>query len=257
MTFAMKQTQVNSKPVKFLIVTPTYNRDSLLLRLIRQVRRQTYPHWELIVVHDGPSRSTEALVGQFRTQDSRIKYYETAISGKDYGVTPRLEGLRRAVQEDPPSYAVFWDDDDYFVRTALEKIANSLRAANFPALLLSPNRYRNRINPPPGISIRGLRPGQLSNSNLAIRTSLALEAYERQIVMLKNDSSKKLMNIQDYLIFDGIRKLRPRLSIEIARGEIIGINDGLRRQVYLRHLLRIPPLGILNRERTNRLRFWK
>ena len=37
-------------------------------------------------------------------------------------------------ETDPPDYAVFWDDDDYFVRTALQTIAANLKAANYPAL---------------------------------------------------------------------------------------------------------------------------
>jgi glycosyltransferase involved in cell wall biosynthesis len=243
--------------IEFLIVMPTYHRETLLKRSLKQVRAQTYSQWRLLVVHDGPDRTTEELVGHFRSRDSRIEYHNTGERGHDYGVTPRLEALRRAVQDNPPSYAVFWDDDDYFVRTALETIARNLNAANYPALLLSPNRYRNRVIPPPGISVSDLRPGQVTNGNLAIKTSLALKAYEQQVVILKNDSSKRLMNVQDYLIFDEIRRQQPRLSIENAGGNIIGIHDGLRRQVYFRNLLGIPPLGILNRERISKLTFWK
>ena len=96
--------------------------------------------------------------------------------------------------------------------------------------------------------------GQVTTGNFAVRTSLALKAYEH-IVTMKNDSSNSLMYVQDYLLFDQIRQ--QGLSIAVARDSVIGIHDGLRRQVYLRSRLGIPPLGLLNRERVSKLMFWK
>ena len=188
--------------------------------------------------------------------DPRIEYLNTPTRGNDFGVTPRLEALRHAVRSNPPDYAVFWDDDDYFVRTALQTIAASLEAANYPALLLSPNRYRNRVIPPPGIAIGELAWGQVTTGNFAVRTQLAIEAYE-QIITMKDDSSDRVMYVQDYLLFDQIRKQEPQPSIEVARDGVIGMHDGLRWQVYLRNRLGIPPLGLLNRERISKLMFWK
>ena len=164
-----------SAEIEFLIVTPTYHRESLLVRFLKQVKAQIHGRWRLWVVHDGANPLTEKLVGRFRTQDPRIEYLHTETRGNDFGVTPRLEVLRRAVRKNCPAYAVFWDDDDYFVRTALETIAANLKAANYPALLLSTNRYRNRIISPPGISIGELTTGQVTTGNIAVRTSLALE----------------------------------------------------------------------------------
>src|SRR5271166_3566829 len=223
-----------SQDVEFLIVTPTYHRESLLVRFLKQVKSQTYGCWRLLVVHDGPNPLTEQLVGRFRALDPRIQYLNTPTRGNDFGVTPRLEALRHAARTRSPDYAVFWDDDDYFVRTALERIAANLKAAHYPALLLSPNRYRNKVIPPPGIAIGELAQGQVTTGNFAVRTPLALRAYE-QIIKMKDDSSNTLMYVQDYLLFDQIRKHEPRPSIEVARDGVIGMHDGLRPQVYLRN----------------------
>ena len=245
-----------SPEIEFLIVTPTYHRESLLARFLKQVRAQTYGRWRLLVVHDGPNPATEQLVGRFRALDPRIEYLHTATRGNDFGVTPRLEALRHTVQTNPPDYAVLWDDDDYFVRTALESIAANLKAANYPALLLSPYRYRNRVIPPPGIAIGELTQGQVGTGNFAVRTPLALKVYE-QIITMKDGLSNSLMYVQDYLLIDQLRKLQPPPSMHIVRDEAIGMHDGLRRQVYLRNRLGIPPLGLLSRERISKLMFWK
>ena len=45
--------------------------------------------------------------------------------------------------------------------------------------------------------------------------------------------------------------------MSIACHAVIGMHDGLRRQVYLRNRLGIPPLGLLSRERIRKLMFWK
>jgi GT2 family glycosyltransferase len=145
--------------IEFLIITPTYYREPLLVRFLKQVRSQTYKHWRLLVVHDVPNPDTKDLVGRYRALDQRIEYLHTADRGNDFGVTPRLEALRHANGTNPPYYVVLWDDDDYLVRTALETITVNLNAANYPPLLLSPYRYRNRVIPPPGIAIGELRQG--------------------------------------------------------------------------------------------------
>jgi glycosyltransferase involved in cell wall biosynthesis len=252
-----ERTMVGESPqIQFLIITPTYHRESLLGRFLKQVRAQTYKHWRLLVVHDGANPATEALVGRFRALDPRIEYLHTANRGNDFGVTPRLEALRHAAGTNPADYVVLWDDDDYFVRTALETIAKNLEAEEYPAVLLSPNHYRNRVIPPPGVEVDDLLTGQVTTGNFAVRPRLALEAYE-QIIAMKDGASNRAMYVQDYLLFDQLRKLDPPPSMRIAPDAVIGMHDGLRPQVYLRNRLGIPPLGLLNRERISKLMFWK
>ncbi len=245
-----------SPEIEFLIITPTYHRESLLARFLKQVRAQSYDRWKLLVVHDGANHLTEELVNRFRAKDPRIEFLHTATRGNDFGVTPRLDALRHAVANNPPDYAVFWDDDDYFVRAALQIIAANLKSAGYPALLISPYRYRNRIIPPRGIAVGELGRGQVGTGNFALQTPLALKAYE-QVLAMKQASSHNLMYVQDYLLFDQVRKLVAPASIHIAPDRVIGIHDGLRMQVYLRNQLGIPPLGLLNRNRIRKLMFWR
>ncbi len=57
-----------SPEIEFLIVTPTYHRESLLSRFVKQVRAQTYGRWRLLIVHDGANEATEELVARFRAR---------------------------------------------------------------------------------------------------------------------------------------------------------------------------------------------
>src|SRR5262245_54137675 len=55
------------------IVLPTYNGSRYLARAVESVRRQTYPHWELLLQDDCSTDSTPELIGQLAASDERIK----------------------------------------------------------------------------------------------------------------------------------------------------------------------------------------
>jgi glycosyltransferase involved in cell wall biosynthesis len=86
------------------IIIPTYNRAALIGETIESVRRQTWQHWELIVVDDGSTDNTADLMQQLN--DSRITYYRIAHSGS-FGVV-RNHGITRSKGE----FITFLDSDD-------------------------------------------------------------------------------------------------------------------------------------------------
>ena len=54
------------------IIMPTYNRERLVLRSIQSILDQTYTNWELIIVDDGSTDSTQQVVQS--VNDQRISY---------------------------------------------------------------------------------------------------------------------------------------------------------------------------------------
>lgn len=55
------------------IITPTYNHERFIAQCIESVLAQTYPHWEMIIVDDGSTDKTAAIVKRY--QDPRIRYF--------------------------------------------------------------------------------------------------------------------------------------------------------------------------------------
>ena len=55
------------------VIIPCYNNGPLLSEMINCILRQTYDDWELIVVDDGSTDDTPAIVGNFAANDSRIR----------------------------------------------------------------------------------------------------------------------------------------------------------------------------------------
>lgn len=58
------------------IIIPTYDRFQFLGETLDSVRKQSYSHWECIVVDDGSKDATEELLEFYCQLDSRITYYK-------------------------------------------------------------------------------------------------------------------------------------------------------------------------------------
>lgn len=85
------------------IITPTFNRASLLPRMIKSVQNQIFKDWELIIIDDGSTDNTEEVAQQIK--DLRIKYYLKENTG---AADSRNFGVEKA----SGPYIVFLDSDD-------------------------------------------------------------------------------------------------------------------------------------------------
>jgi glycosyltransferase involved in cell wall biosynthesis len=86
------------------IVVPTYNREGVIARAIQSVLDQTYQNWELLIIDDGSTDTTEQIVASFK--DQRIKYHLLSTQGG--APAARNYGISRAQGE----FIAFLDSDD-------------------------------------------------------------------------------------------------------------------------------------------------
>jgi len=90
---------------KVSIVIPTFNRAYCLPAAIGSLQRQTYPHWEALVIDDGSTDGTGELVRSMSADDPRVRY----LPQKNGGVSAaRNAGLRVADGD----WTAFLDSDD-------------------------------------------------------------------------------------------------------------------------------------------------
>ena len=99
----------------FSIVIPTYNRAGKLKRTLDSVVSQTFADFEVLVMDDGSTDDTKAVVESFH--DSRIHYDWAPNSGGP--ATPRNRGLD-AAQAD---WICFLDADDLWYPDKLKRVA--------------------------------------------------------------------------------------------------------------------------------------
>lgn len=105
---------VRSDTPTFSVIIPTHNRAHLLPRAIRSVLAQTLPDFELIIVDDGSTDETPAIVEEF--DDPRIRYVRRSSAS---GVSAaRNCGIRQSRGE----FVAFLDDDDEYAPCFLEKM---------------------------------------------------------------------------------------------------------------------------------------
>lgn len=98
----------------FTVIITTYNRKAILPRAIRSVLSQTCEDFELLVIDNGSTDSTEGVVRG--TADSRVKYIRNPNPSKTCDA-PRNLGIQMAAGR----LISFLDDDDIWYPDKLEK----------------------------------------------------------------------------------------------------------------------------------------
>ena len=97
------------------VILPSFNRGHLLPRALDSMLKQTYNNWELIIIDDGSTDQTEAVVKPYSSKYTSIRYYKM---DKNVGAcVARNFGLQKAAGE----YITFLDSDDEYLPTKLEE----------------------------------------------------------------------------------------------------------------------------------------
>lgn len=102
------------------VIIPVYNAEKFLDRCLKSVINQSYKKFELILVNDGSTDSSEMICRKYILADDRIK----VISQENKGpAAARNAGIRRAAGE----LVFFIDADDYIEKNALEILVDAYR----------------------------------------------------------------------------------------------------------------------------------
>jgi GT2 family glycosyltransferase len=98
---------------KVSVIVPTFNRAYCLRQTLNSLRRQTYGNWEALVIDDGSTDDTAALVAAIQREDGRVVYRHQRNGGVS---SARNAGLRLADGE----WIAFLDSDDAWLPWKLE-----------------------------------------------------------------------------------------------------------------------------------------
>ena len=90
------------------IIIPVYNRAHLIGETLDSILAQTYQNWECIVVDDGSTDATEAVVLQYQERDARISYYQRPSHYPKGANACRNYGLEKSNGD----YVHWFDSDD-------------------------------------------------------------------------------------------------------------------------------------------------
>ena len=133
----MDKNLVNSSIIFFSIVIPTYNRSSFVVKMVDSFLKQSYPHFELIIVDDGSNDNTKAVIENIN--DSRIKYFwkenEERGSARNFGA--------KLAKGD---YINYFDSDDVAYPNHLEMAVEAIRHFKNPLVFHLGYEMRNENN---------------------------------------------------------------------------------------------------------------
>lgn len=101
---------------KFTVFTPTYNRAATLPKVYESLKAQTFRDFEWLVVDDGSTDETPALMREWKAHaDFPIRYYSQENGGKH-------RARNRAVKLARGEFFFTWDSDDICVPSGLARM---------------------------------------------------------------------------------------------------------------------------------------
>jgi len=221
-------------PVLVSVVLPTHNRAALLLRAMRSVLAQTHGELELIVVDDGSTDATPAVLAA--CADPRLRVLH--LPGNSGPAAARNAGIRAARGE----FIAFQDDDDYWLVNKLELQLACLQSATPPAgwclggfIQLEPHgvqyiggqRYFPQLDFRLGLGEAGPDLSLIATPNWLVRRSALDQAglfdermrswEDVELGLRLNEVCRAVcfdepLYVQDHLLGSGVSKAEPRLS---------------------------------------------
>lgn len=219
------------------IIIPTYNRAHLIGETLDSVLAQTYTNWECIVVDDGSTDDTDALLQKYVERDSRFQYHHRPKDRPKGANACRNYGFEVSKGE----YLIYFDSDDLMISTCLEKRVEAIKGTSYDLVVFSMGRFEN------GTSLRDDPNRIVVNASLDETINLFLKGNlpwncSRPIIKTKFIKKNNIKHNENLLRFQDVEFNIRLLKIGQAKYKSIDLTD-----IYYR----------LDRERINKLSFYK
>jgi len=109
-----KKSNLKNQPLVSVII-PCYNGEKFIAEAVESVLNQTYQNWELIIVNDGSTDSSEKIIKEFCKKDKRVRYIK---NNENKGI-PATRNI--GIKESNGEYIALLDQDDLWLPAKLEK----------------------------------------------------------------------------------------------------------------------------------------
>ena len=118
------------------VVVPVYNAERYLNACIESITAQTFSDWEAILIDDGATDSSPAILDAWEQRDTRIHVVHQRNSGVSRA---RNAGIERAKGR----YLMFVDSDDLLLPTCMEKLLHAIEESGADMALCGFTRFRD------------------------------------------------------------------------------------------------------------------
>ena len=101
---------------KVTVIIPTYNRADIIHMAITSLKEQSLTDWKAIIIDDGSTDHTHAVIADAVKEDARFSYFRMQ---QNVGI---CHVLNQALRLTDTEYMVQLDSDDWLEKTALERL---------------------------------------------------------------------------------------------------------------------------------------
>lgn len=109
------------EPPRFSVLVPVYNHAHFLPETLETLKSQTYPHWEAVIVNDGSTDDTPAVMRRYAADDDRFKLVHRENGGTAAALNTAFSNARN-------DWICWLSSDDFFKPEKLEIHARYIEA---------------------------------------------------------------------------------------------------------------------------------
>lgn len=179
--------------IKVSIIVPCYNVEKYIDRCLKTLINQTLNEIEIILVNDGSTDKTEAIIKNY-LDDDRIKYFKRTNHG--IGNT-RNFGLKEATGE----YIGFVDSDDYIELNMFEKLYNKAKEESLELVVCDFYRNFEQNNKEVIEKINGInkKTNLKETPNLINKVNLSPwnKIYKKELINIKEENFIETLKYED------------------------------------------------------------
>lgn len=122
---------------KVSIILPVYNSEKYIQKCLESIISQSYKNIEILIVDDGSTDNTNALISEYVNKDNRIVY----IRKENEGVSI---ARNVALLKSSGKYICFVDSDDFLEKKAIEILVSYMSNCNVDLVIGSYNILRRK-----------------------------------------------------------------------------------------------------------------
>jgi glycosyltransferase involved in cell wall biosynthesis/SAM-dependent methyltransferase len=150
---------------KVSVIIPVYNGESFITNAVESVQNEGYDNWECILIDDGSTDGTLAVLKTLEAEDERIK----VLTQKNQG-----PGVARnfGIENSTGKYIRFLDADDTFLPGGFEKMVARAEELDGEAVIYGTYRWIDYSNPMQKEGAGKFIPGPLGVKELLINHNL-------------------------------------------------------------------------------------
>lgn len=156
------------------IIIPAYNVQEYIRECLESVLAQSFHDIEVIVVNDGSTDGTRAIVEEMTVSDSRVRLFDCGNHGSSVA---RNIGIDNSTGE----YIMFVDADDCLMPDAIGNLLDTLKTTDSGIAIGGFTRVKN-IRPKPHSGV----------SRVSSREAIAVILYQTQLREFNNSCSGKI-----------------------------------------------------------------